>query len=122
MHRPHFDDRAIDRLIWQAIEGSQCPDDFRNYLDHRPENAAHFDEALDRLVELDDADAACAESQRCYPAAVAGIEALANAGDATAQFHMGKLLDRGICVAADIGRSVGWYRLAVLQGELRSHI
>ncbi|MBK8119806.1 MAG: hypothetical protein IPK39_11995 [Sulfuritalea sp.] len=58
MQRPRYDDAAIDRLIWQVIRDSQCPDDFRAYLDHRPENAAHLDEALDRLVELDDADAA----------------------------------------------------------------
>ncbi len=122
MPTTRYDDTIIDELIWQAIRDSGCPADFRDYLDHRPENAMHLDEALDRLVELDDADATDADSARGFPAAVAAIEALANSGDATAQFHMGKLLDKGIGVPPDIGRSIAWYRLAILQGELRSHI
>lgn len=117
-----YDDTAIDDLIWQTISDSPCPEDLRAYLDHRPENAAHLDEALDRLVGLDDADAACDASQRCYPAAIAAIEAMANAGNATAQFHMGKMLGNGIGTAINIERAVAWYRLAILQGETRSHI
>lgn len=117
-----YDDTTIDQLIWQTIQGSEHPEDFRAYLDHKPANAAHLEEALDRLVELDDANAAGNEGQRCYPVAVAAIEAMANAGDATAQFHMGKVLDKGIGVPVDIARSVAWYRLAILQGELRSHV
>jgi TPR repeat protein len=117
-----YDDTAIDQLIWEAIGASECPEDFRAYLDHRPENAAHLDEALDRLVELDDADAACNEGELRYPAAIAAIEALANTGNATAKFHMGKVLEHGIGMPRDIGRGVAWYRLAILQGETRSHI
>jgi len=117
-----YDDTAIDELIWQAIHDSPCPNDFRAYLTHRPENATHLNEALDRLIALDDADATCDESQQRYPAAIAAIEAQANAGNATAQFHMGKVLDRGIGGAIDIGRAVAWYRLAILQNEPRSHI
>lgn len=59
-----YDDTAIDQLIWEAIGTSACPEDFRVYPDHRPENATHLDEALDRLVEPDDADAACDARQR----------------------------------------------------------
>jgi TPR repeat protein len=122
MQAPRYDDAAIDDLIWQAIRDSESPNDFRSYLDHRPENSAHLDEALDRLVELDDSGAEDSEDVRRYPAALAAIEALASAGNATAQFHMGKVLGNGLGVPIDIGRSVAWYRLAILQGELRSHI
>lgn len=117
-----YDDTAIDSLIWDAIRDSACPEDLRAYLNHRPENAVHLDEALDRLVELDDADAACDAAELRYAAAIAGIEALANAGNATAQFHMGKVLTHGIGTTLDIGRGIAWYRLAILQGETRSHI
>jgi TPR repeat protein len=115
-------DAPIDLLIWQGIEGSPCPEDFQNYLRHSPEGAAHLDDAIERLIELDDADAVCANDESRYPAVIAAIKKLAEAGDAVAQFHMGKLHDIGIGIEVNINRAEGWYRLAILQGELRSHI
>lgn len=38
-------DARIDQLIWLHIADSRCPEDFRNYLLHTPEGAAHRDEA-----------------------------------------------------------------------------
>lgn len=108
-------DAPIDLLIWQGIEGSPCPEDFRNYLRHSPEGAAHLDEAIERLIDLDDADAVCANEDSRYRDAIAEIEKLAQAGDAVAQFHMGKLLDNGIGIEANNDRAEGWYRLARLR-------
>ena len=115
-------DAPIDLLIWQSIEGSPCPEDFRNYLRHSPEGAAHLDEAIERLIDLDDAGAVCDNEESRYPVAIAAIKTLAEAGDAVAQFHMGTLLDNGIGIEANSDRAEGWYRLAILQGEPRSHI
>lgn len=115
-------DAPIDRLIWQHIADSPCPEDFENYLQHSPEGAGHREEAIEKLIVFDDVDAVCADGERKYPAAIAALEKLAEAGDAVAQFHMGKLLDHGIGIEANHERAEGWYRLAILQGELRSHI
>jgi TPR repeat protein len=115
-------DVPIDQLIWQHIADSPCPEDFRAYLRHAPEGAAHLDEAIERLIALDDADAACADEQVRYPVAIAAIEQLADAGDAVAQFHLGKLHDNGIGIPANRDRAEGWYRVASLQGEPRSHV
>lgn len=58
-------DAPIDAPIWRHIVDSLCPQDFRDYLRHTPEGAAHVDEAIDRLIafaDVDtDADAADAE-------------------------------------------------------------
>ncbi len=62
-------DAPIDALIWQYIADSPCPEDFRCYLRPQPEGALHLDEAIDRLIALDDADAACADDEARYPAA-----------------------------------------------------
>lgn len=113
-----YDDSRIDALIWQAIAASDCPEDFRRYLRHKPEGAAHLEEAMERLIALDDADA---DGTPRYPEAVAAIRALAEQGDATAQFHMGKLHDLGWCEDGPQAMEK-WYRLAILQNEARSMI
>lgn len=115
-------DAPIDRLIWQHIADSPCSEDFRNYLRHSPEGAAHLEEAIEQLIFLDEADAVFPDEGTHYPLAVAAILSLAEAGNAVAQFHMGKLSDSGIGMLANRDRAEGWYRLAILQGELRSHI
>lgn len=115
-------DAPIDLLIWQNIADSSCPEDFRAYLRHMPGGAAYLDEAIERLIALDDAEAICVDEEARYPAAIAAIRALADAGDAVAQFHMGKLNDKGIGIAANRDQAEGWYRLAILQGEPRSHV
>lgn len=115
-------DAPIDEIIWQAIADSSCPKDFRDYLKHSPEGSVHLDEAIERLIALDDSDATCADDQCCYPSAVGEVSALATDGNAVAQFHMGKMLDRGIGGKADPQRAEGWYRAAIMQGESRSHI
>ncbi|MBI4988186.1 MAG: SEL1-like repeat protein [Rhodocyclales bacterium] len=113
-----YDDSRIDTLIWQAIAESDCPEDFRHYLRHKPEGAAHLEEAMERLIALDDTDA---EGRPRYPEAVAAIRALAGQGDATAQFHMGKL--HGLGWYDDGPQAMEkWYRLAILQNEARSMI
>ena len=88
-----YDDSTIDTLIWDAIADSTCPEDFRCYLRHKPEGAAHFDAALDRLIELDDSDIS---GPARYALAIAAFRELAGKGDRTAQFHMGRVLSRGV--------------------------
>lgn len=62
-----YDDTQIDSIVWQAICESTCPDDFRNYLRHAPEQAAHRDDALERLIELDDGACASRNGSRTTP-------------------------------------------------------
>ena len=115
-------DSPIDALIWQHIADSPCPDDFRAYLRHAPEGAAHVEEAIARLIALDDADAQCSVDDTFYPAAFVQIHARAQAGDAVAQFHVGKMSNLGIACTPHADSAEGWYRAAILQGEPRSHI
>ncbi len=115
-------DAPIDQIIWDQLAASSCPEDFRNYLRHSLEGAVHLDEAIERLIALDDADVICADDEARYPIVVATLEAKAQAGDAVAQFHMGKVCDRGIGIEANRDRALAWYRLAILQKEPRSHI
>ena len=56
-----------------------------------------------------------------FPYAIKKIHALAEAGNATAQFHMGKLYASGNGVEKDIELAEVWYLKAVACGELRAH-
>lgn len=113
-----YDDSRIDGLIWQAIAESECPEDFRRYLRHKPEGAAYLEEAIELLIRLDDADG---DGPALYPEAIAAILVLAEQGDATAQFHMGKLHGLGWCDGGPPAMEK-WYRLAILQNETRSMV
>lgn len=115
-------DTQIDQVIWEHIKESACPEDFHAYLRHKPEGAAHLDEAIDRLIELDEQGATYESEEHRYPAAIAPILTRAQAGNAVAQFHMGKITEFGIGIAADRDAAIGWYKAAVFQGETRSHI
>jgi TPR repeat protein len=117
-HAARHDDTAIDTLIWQEIADSNCPDDFRAYLRHKPEGALHLDDALEHLIRLDDADA---DGDARYDRAIDAIHQLAEQGNPTAQFHMGKLLTQGIGVPKDALQGHKWYRLAILQNEAQPH-
>ncbi len=119
IEKKHHDDTHIDQLIWQAIVGSECAEDFRCYLRHAPESASHLEEALDRLIALEDA-AASGESR--YPEAIAAIRERAEAGNPAAQFHMGRIHTLGLGVKADVTAASVWYCLAILQGESRSMV
>lgn len=112
-------DTRLDTIVWQAIGESACPGDFRLYLRHAPEQAAHSNEALERLIELDDAGT---NGDAQYPPAIDGIRSLAEAGDPAAQFPMGKILDLGLGTARDPEGAARWCRLAILQGAKGSMI
>lgn len=113
----NFDDAIIDSTIWHCIEQSRNSDDFKSYIAHCPSNAAHIEDAASRLQEL--GDILCNSAPR-FPEAVACIEKLASAGDATAQFHIGKFYDSGRGVVEDNEVAARWYALAASKGELRA--
>jgi hypothetical protein len=41
----NIDDALVDSTIWNCIEESSAPDDFKSYLEHRTTNAAHIEES-----------------------------------------------------------------------------
>lgn len=49
-----YDDREIDEILWSAIEHSDSAADFAAYLKHKPEGAAHIDDAKKRFHVLAD--------------------------------------------------------------------
>lgn len=113
----YFDDCEIDQIIWSAITASQCASDFSTYLSHKPEGASHLDEAASRVKSLVDGSG---QAPSLFPDAVKTIEALAETGNATAQFHMGKFYGNGHGVEKDIKLAEYWYLKAVTSGELRA--
>jgi TPR repeat protein len=115
-------DAVIDQIVWTAINDSSCAQDFRDYLRHAPEGSLHRDDAIDRLIAIDEAETSCSDAVCSYSIAIKEIETLANAGNSTAQIHMGKVLALGIGINEDRDRSTGFYQLAILQGEPRSHV
>lgn len=112
-------DEALDAAVWALLCDSRCADDFRNYL-RQFFFGAHRYEAVERLVELNDADVA--ETSPLYPRAFALLRAHAEAGERNAQFHLGKAFTEGIGTPIDKENGERWYRLAIRQGELRAHI
>jgi uncharacterized protein len=52
-----------------------------------------------------------------YADARAGFEKLAQAGNAEAQFYLGRMSAGGMGVPKDLGRALEWYRLAAEQGH-----
>jgi TPR repeat protein len=113
-----YEDPTLDFPIWQLVDQSDCAEDFRNYL--RQFGQGRFrNEALDRLVALNDNDEAGTPR---WGSARELIRTQAEAGNRNAQFHYGKALDHGIGVDKDRAAAERWYRLAIRQGELRAHI
>lgn len=113
----NFDDTVIETTIWNCIQGSQNPDDFKTYLEHRPANAAHVEDAELRIQKL---NGASEHPPSKFSEAVSCIEKLAVAGDAVAQFHMGKFYDSGRGVVANAVAAVHWYEMAAASGEIRA--
>lgn len=103
-------------VLWTAIKSSSSPADFSTYLRHHPVHAAHLAEAERRQKE----PATNAGGEALFPKAVEAIRALADSGDATALFHMGKFYDNGNGVAKDPQEAAKWYERAALNGEIRA--
>lgn len=95
-------DAPIDQLIWQRIADSPCPEDFHNYLRHAPEGAAHMEEAIDRLIALDDADASCTAGEL---------------RDARGQYELAMLYAEGNGLERNLPEARKWLEKAAAQGD-----
>jgi len=109
-------DKEIDRIIWEAIADSDIRSDFICYIVHSPNEAAHLEEAQEKMM---------AATQPIAPAmnylkAVKAIRDMADAGDPCATFHMGKIYSLGIGVVRDVTLAVEWYKKAMALGEARA--
>jgi len=113
-----YDDREIDDIIWSEIEFSPSRGDFICYLIHRLSKARHREEAQSRLDSiLEEGDMAPVG----YPRVIERIRALAESGDSSAMFHMGKINAMGIGKAQDLSAARYWYEQAIALGEIRSY-
>lgn len=112
-----FDDREIDDIVWQEIKDSPSRGDFICYLIHRLQKAQHVEEAQSRLRTLDGVD----PTPIGYARAVERILALAESGNPTAMFHMGKLHVHGIGVPQSMHDAESWYLRGIAAGDMRSH-
>ena len=119
---PTFDDAQIDDAIWGAIVGSHRCEDFIDYINHLPDGR-YVEEAfavIDRISDVNghETDESIPEVQ--FSQAVKAIEAMAESGDVTARFHMGKLLIWGRGIPCDPEAGEKWYSLAAMEGDIRS--
>ncbi len=112
-----FDDREIDDIVWSEIKDSSARGDFVCYLIHRPQKSQHRDEVQARLKVMENSD----QLPAGYARAAERIRALAEAGNATAMFHMGKLYVHGIGLPQDMREAESWYRRGIAAGDMRSH-
>jgi TPR repeat protein len=113
----NFDDSTIDSIIWNCIEQSLNPDDFKAYIEHQPANSPHIVEAENRILDLQNVSE---HSAAKFPEVVARIEELASKGDRSAQFHMGKFYDNGKGVIADSAAAASWYEKSAENGDIRA--
>ncbi len=111
-----FDDREIDEIVWSEIKDGKSRGDFICYLIHRPQKSRHRSEVQARLKDMDAAES----TPIGYARAVKRIQALAEAGDAKAMFHMGKLFVHGIGLPQDMRNAEKWYHKAAEAGEMRA--
>jgi len=112
-----YDDREIDDIIWSEIESSLSKGDFVCYLIHHLSKARHREEAQLRLEFLPEGSSTIPVG---YARAAERIRELAERGDASAMFHMGKLLIYGMGLQQDLRLAEWWYGKAIDQGEIRA--
>ncbi|MBS1187101.1 MAG: hcpD 1 [Burkholderiaceae bacterium] len=112
-----YDDSEIDDIIWSEIAASPSMGDFVCYLVHNLSHAKHRAEAQSRTAATgNDAD----PSPIHYPQAIERIRTLAQNGNATAMFHMGKVYAFGIATERDLSAAIGWYQQATDRGDIRA--
>lgn len=111
-------DNEIDDIIWSEIESSDSHGDFVCYVVHSPYKAKYLENAkthidskkyLDNLAPVN------------YFKAISRIEKLAESGDPSATFHMGKIHALGIAVQQSLPKGIEWYEKAIALGEPRAH-
>lgn len=113
----YFDDHIIDEIIWSEIKDSPSRGDFVSYLIHKPQKSRYRESAQQRLEEMENIQS----EPIGYPRAVARILAMAEAGDPTAIFHMGKLHVHGIGATQSLIEAEKWYQRGIEAGDIRSH-
>lgn len=112
-----YDDSEIDELIWAEIKASPSKGDFVCYLIHRLSNAKYRDEAQQRAAAISDAED---PAPIAYRRAIKRIRTLAESGNVTAMFHMGKIYAFGIATDQDLGAAIRWYEKAAEQNDVRA--
>jgi len=110
-------DEEIDNIFWEEVAGSEAPSDYSVYISHYRHRAPHFEKAMHRVSEcVNNPD----PGPLAFVRAITRIRRLAEAGDAAAMFHMGKVYANGFGVAQDLEQAEKWYQMGVDAGELRS--
>lgn len=113
-----INDHEIDKIIWEEIHDSPSKGDFVCYLVHAPADAQHREKANAHIQKIGDVeDNAPAQ----YSRAIDRIRELAESGDGTAMFHMGKINALGIAGKQDISLAKHWYEKAMEAGEPRAY-
>ena len=106
----------------------QASDSGRHHVTHRPSTSTAWTRAAFAAIvlllslaapvaagPLEDANAAYDRGD--YAAALRLLGPLANQGDASAQFNLGLMYDKGQGVPQNHAEAVKWYRLAADQGD-----
>ncbi len=112
-----IDDREIDEIIWEEIKNSPSQGDFICYLLHAPVDAKYKESANKRIKDIDESRD---KRPELYPKAIEKIRNLAETGNATALFHMGKIHALGIAIQQNLDLAVKWYKKAIAAGEPRA--
>jgi TPR repeat protein len=111
-------DQEVDQFIWSFISESRNPQDFVAFCQHAVGRDAGHELALQNAerywYEL--------ESPALFPQAVAALEALANEGNTSAMFHLGRWYRMGIGVTTSSETGLNWYRRGMDLGDLRCQV
>ena len=99
-------DQDVDQLVWSLIQDSRNPHDFLNYVRHGEDRDAGHDAALDRAQALWPTQA---NAPSLFPQVFAAMEALAEDGNTTAMFHLGRWYRLGFGVAVCSETGLRWY-------------
>lgn len=111
-------DNEIDDIIWSEIESSDSHGDFVCYAVHSPYKAKYLESAKARIDSGKYLDNLAPVH---YLKAIERIEKLAETGDPSATFHMGKIYAIGIAVPQNLPLAVEWYEKAIALGEPRAY-
>lgn len=111
-------DNEIDDIIWSEIESSDSHGDFVCYAVHSPYMAKYLEKARARIDSGKYLDNLAPVH---YLKAIDRIEKLAEEGDPSATFHMGKIHAIGIAVQQNLPKAVQWYEKAIALGEPRAY-
>jgi hypothetical protein len=109
-------DQDVDQLVWSIIQESRNPHDFLNYVRHAEDRDAGHDAALDRAQALWPTPA---DAPSFFPQVIAAMEALAEDGNTTAMFHLGRWYRLGFGVAVCSETGLRWYERGAQAGDAR---